>query len=208
MKGLESPVLQEVLSFQVHTGEFVQIINVRGNHWCVVSTIGCDRDSGVVNVYDSLYPSVPSDTIYLIASMIRSSASRLEVRMANVDKQSNCSDCGVLAIAFAFDICSGSDPCKAMFDHKIIRKHLLMCLEDCKFSRFPVLGDRNPPEPQVCIVDLHCSCNMPERKGDEDMALCESCDTWYHRHCMDIPDKVFDESAVDWQCRSCCTSAK
>ena len=60
MKGLEPPVLQEVLSFQVHTGEFVQIINVRGNHWCVVSTVGCDRDSGVINVYNSLYPSVPS----------------------------------------------------------------------------------------------------------------------------------------------------
>ena len=113
MKGLEPPVLQDVLSFEVHTAEFVQIINVRGNHWCVVSTVGCDRDSGVINVYDSLYSSVPSDTIYLIASMIYSSASRLEVRMMSVDWQSNNSDCGVQAIAFAFDHCSGSDPCKA-----------------------------------------------------------------------------------------------
>ena len=211
MKGLEPPVLQEVLSFQVHTGEFVQIINVRDNHWCVVSTVGCDRDSGVVNVYDSLYSSVPSDTIYLIASMILSSASRLEVRMMSVDKQSNCSDCGVLAIAFAFDLCNGSDPCKAKFDHKNIRKHLLMCLESCKFSRFPVLHDSykcaTAKSHETQVEDLHCTCRMPEKSGD-DMALCESCDIWYHKHCMDIPDEVFDESEVYWKCRSCCTSAK
>ena len=49
MAGLQPPTLQKVFAFQVHSGEFVQ---VRNNHWCVVSTVGCD--SGVVNVYDSL----------------------------------------------------------------------------------------------------------------------------------------------------------
>ena len=53
MAGLQSPTLQ-VLAFPVHSGEFVQIIHVRNNHWCVVSTVGCQ--SGVVRVYDSLYP--------------------------------------------------------------------------------------------------------------------------------------------------------
>ena len=158
-------------------------------------------------MYDSLYSSVPSDTMYLIASMIFTSASRLEVRMMNIDKQSNGSDCGVLAIAFAFDLCSGSDPCKAKFGHKNIRKHLLMCLESCKFSRFPVLHDSyksaTTKSPETQVVDLHCTCRMPEKSGD-DMALCESCDIWYHRHCMDIPDEVFDESEVDWKCRICC----
>ena len=37
------------------------------NHWCVVSTVGCEN--GAVNVYDSLYSSVSSKTIHLIASM-------------------------------------------------------------------------------------------------------------------------------------------
>ena len=35
MAGLQPPVLQKVFAFQVHSGEFVQIIHVRNNHWCV-----------------------------------------------------------------------------------------------------------------------------------------------------------------------------
>ena len=37
MAGLQPPVLQKVFAFQVHSGEFVQIIHVRNNHWCVVA---------------------------------------------------------------------------------------------------------------------------------------------------------------------------
>ena len=53
MAGLQPPVLQRVFSFQVHSGEFVQIVHVRNNHWCVVSTVRCE--TGAVHVYDSLY---------------------------------------------------------------------------------------------------------------------------------------------------------
>ena len=48
MAGLQPPVLQKVFAFQVHSGEFVQIIHVRNNHWCVVSTVGCE--TGAVHV--------------------------------------------------------------------------------------------------------------------------------------------------------------
>ena len=34
MAGLQLPVLQKVFAFQVHTGEFVQIVHVGNNHWC------------------------------------------------------------------------------------------------------------------------------------------------------------------------------
>lgn len=84
MLGLQPPPLQEVLGFQVHSWEFVQIINVRNNHWCVVSTVGCEN--GAVNVYDSLYSSVSNKTMHLIASMTSSSAAKLVVRMMDVEK--------------------------------------------------------------------------------------------------------------------------
>ena len=51
------------LAFQVHREEFVHIINIRHNHWCAVSNVGC---SGVVNVYDSTYPSISRATIRVI----------------------------------------------------------------------------------------------------------------------------------------------
>ena len=99
MSGLQPPTLQEVLGFQVHSRKFVQIIHVRNSHWCVVSTVHCEN--GAVNVYGSLYSSVLSKTIHLIASMTSSSAAKLVVRMTDVEKQS---DRIVLAIAYAFDI--------------------------------------------------------------------------------------------------------
>ena len=114
MSGLQPPTLQEVCAFQVHTGEFVQIVNIRNKHWCVVFSVGCD--GGVVNVYDSLYSSVSNKTIHLIARMVYSSSSTLEVRMMDVAKQSNSSDCGILSIAYAFDLCSVYDPCEVKYD--------------------------------------------------------------------------------------------
>ena len=123
----------------MHRGDFVQILHVHDNHWSVVSNIGCE--DGVVNYYDSMYPSVSSQTVQLTASLVFSPESQLEVRIMDVGQQTNGSDCGVLAIAFAFDICYGKDPCSVRFDHKSIRHHLATCLEDCNFTRFPVLGE-------------------------------------------------------------------
>ena len=109
MSGLQPPTLQHAWGFDVHRGEFVQILHVHNSHWSVVSNIGCE--DGVVDYYASMYPSVSSITMQLIATLVFSPASELEVRIIDVGQQSNGSDCGVLAIAFAFDICCGRDPC-------------------------------------------------------------------------------------------------
>ena len=61
-----------------------------------------------------------------------------------------------------------------------------MCLENCQVTR---LGERMSAVRKPKIVKLHCSCCMPEEKGDE-MAQCDVCHVWYHRHCMDIPSEV------------------
>ena len=200
MAGLQPPVLQKVFAFQVHSGEFVQIIHVRNNHWCVVSTVGCE--TGVVRVYDSLCKTISKETVRLIASLVYSPCSELRVTTMDVEKQSNSSDCGVLGIAYAFDLCSGLNPCTVRFDHSKIRSHLAMCLENCQVSRFPVLGERKSAVRKPKTVELHCSCRMPEEKGDE-MVQCDVCHVWYHRHCMDIPSEVFGESDVHWECKYC-----
>ena len=97
MAGLQPPVLQKVCAFQVHSGEFVQIIHVRNNHWCFVSTVGCE--TGVVHVYDSLYKPISKETVHLIASLVNSPCSELRVTMMDVEKQSNGSDCGAYVVA-------------------------------------------------------------------------------------------------------------
>ena len=201
ISGLQNPILQQTLTFQVHRGEFVQVINVRNNHWCAVSNIDCGE--GEVRVYDSMYPSISTGTLRVIASLVFSSASQLVVKMMDVGRQSNGSDCGVLAIAFAYDICSGSDPCKVKFNHETIRQHLANCLEKCSLSRFPIVGERRSTGVKSTqTVDLHCSCRLPEERGDK-MAECDVCKTWYHQHCMDIPNDVFGDSEVPWKCKVC-----
>ena len=92
---------------------------------------------------------------------------------------------------YAFDIYSGVDPCCVRFDHSQIR---------FVRSRFPVLGE------QESVLELHCSCCMPEQTCDV-MGECDSCHIWYHRHCMDVPSEVFDEVAeVHWECKMCVQS--
>ena len=49
-----------------------------------------------------------------------------------------------------------------------------------------MLGERKSAVRKPKIVELHCSCRMPEEKGDE-MAQCDVCHVWYHRHCMAFP---------------------
>ena len=91
MAGLQPLSLKKVFAFQVHSGEFVPIINVKNKHWCVVSTVGCDN--GVVEVYDSLCTSIPVKTVRLIASLVCSTVSKLDIRMRDVASQSNDSLC-------------------------------------------------------------------------------------------------------------------
>ena len=75
-------------------------------------------------------------------------------------------------VFYAFDLCSGLNPCTARFDQSKIRSHLATCLENCQVTRFPVLGERKSAVRKPKIVKLHCSCRMPEGKGDE-MAQCD-----------------------------------
>ena len=205
MASLQPPTLQKVFGFHAHSGEFVQIIHVRYNHWCVVSTVCCQ--SGVEHVYDSLYKMLSKGTEYLIANMVHVPSSDLCIVMMDVAKESNWSNWGVLAIAYAFDIsCSGRDFCCVRFYHIEIGPHLATCLEDCQVSRFPVHGDRVSVQRKPKTVELHCSCCMPERDAEK-FVECDSCHIWYHRHCMDIPSGVFDEnSEVHWECKKCVQS--
>ena len=102
---------------------------------------------------------VSTSTIRIIASLIFSSASNLVIRMIDVVRQTNSSDCGILSIAFAYDLCSGIDLCQARYDHQLIRRHLLDCLEDCKLSCFPVGSDRRSTRVKCTQeIDFHCSC--------------------------------------------------
>ena len=73
-----------MLGVVMYIGEvFVQILNVHNSHWSVISNIGCK--DGVVNYYDTMYP-ISSATMQLIATLVFSPASELNVRIMDVGK--------------------------------------------------------------------------------------------------------------------------
>ena len=182
----------------------MQVINVRGNHWCVVSIVGCEEE--IVHVYDSMCSraSVSDGIVCVIAKMMFSTALELDIKVMDVAWQANGSDCGVLSIAYVFDLCCGRNPCSVVYDPAKIREHLAVCLKECCVRQFPVLCNRDYALLGISVksVELHCSCRMPEFDGDC-MASCDSYSTRYHKHCMDIPEEVFDDESIQWLCKNC-----
>ena len=53
-----------------------------------------------------------------------------------IQNQVGCSDCGLFAIAFAVSICLGMNPSKFIYDQENMRRHLIECIENQKFSNF------------------------------------------------------------------------
>lgn len=202
--GLQPPSLQLVRGFDVHRNKFLQILNVDRIHWCVVSNIGCNQEE--LNVYDTMYTDVQLSIVPIIAGLVFSAKPTLTIRMIDVNPQGNTWDCGVLAIAIAYDLCCGNNPAVVRYDSKHIRPHLVECLKQCMFTRFPLQGKR---QSQGVIsskeVELFCTCRMPEEKDNtiDPMAECDDCREWYHRSCMNIPDKVFGKKEVPWRCKKC-----
>ena len=201
--GLEPPTLEQINGFRAHTDNFIQTLNIGNNHWIVVSTVGCPQ--GTVNVYDTMHTelrNIPSSTISTIARLTVCSLSQLTIRTVGVDPQKNSSDCGVLCVAIAFDLLSAKGPCIAAYNSTIIRKHLSQCLVNCCLTPFPVIGKRST-SPIVYLdivsVDLFCICRMPEFPGDR-MVECERCHRWFHQHCLEIKNEVFDLVDASWLC--------
>ena len=161
----------------------------------MVSNVGCDDHT--VNAFDTFFDSVAEDTLRVIASIVFSSAPR----MMKIGKQVNLSDCGVLSIAIAYEICTGQDPSTVIFNHRQIRQHLATCLETYKLSPFPrQVRKRQGGVKRLIEVELHCVCRMPH----SDHYSWAQCNVWFHKECMDIPTKVFSEAGeVEWVCKLC-----
>ena len=66
LSGLHLTLL--IPRYSITSSPALQILHCRGNHWCVVTSIGCC--AGQVKVYDSLYRSIDQVTLNLISSLL------------------------------------------------------------------------------------------------------------------------------------------
>ena len=134
IEGFQRPTLGPVRNFHIVSGEFVQILHTGNSHWVCVSSIGCPP--GHVKLYDSLYDDAISQEIEQQTNDMLGGR-LVSLVPASVQQQSNGSDCGIFAIAFAACLVFGEDPSHVNLHVSKMRPHLAKCLKNCKISLFP-----------------------------------------------------------------------
>ena len=88
---------------------------------------------------DSLFDKITTSTEIQLFQIYSHNKKRLLVKIPEVQKQSNSTDCGLFAIAFAVEFCltTYSGGLHVEFEQKYMRSHLMACLEKGEFSAFP-----------------------------------------------------------------------
>ena len=185
-------------------------LHVDGCHWIVISNVrpengvvGLCLDATVIHVYDSrqrrnIACGLPETVCSFLVPPV-------EAVMINIEGQRNTFDCGVLAIASATELAHGQGPVLCSWDtSRVMRDHLLSCLENGHMTRFPTtrrrrvgLGKRVR---KSIKENVYCDCMMPNDK-DKPMIQCDFCKKWFHLLCVELEEKCYDN--VKWTCSHC-----
>ena len=196
--GLQDPAVKGSLVIPA-TSEFVQIINV-GKHWVCISTIGCQ--AGIVKIFDSLYSKPNSVLIDHACRMLFYQQDTVTFCNEKVQKQLGGSDCGLMALAFATDLCHGLDPATQRYSQFEMRQHFVSCLESGKMKPFPKTNRRVHCHLSCNrnSVPIFCLCRLPNNK--QEYIQCCSCRGWYHPQCSLAPQWAIT-SKLPWKCPKC-----
>lgn len=199
--GFQSVNHGQTCSFDVEPNEFIQILHNGHDHWLTISTIG-SKHPGVF-VYDSLYSEASDELQQQIACLLHTQEPGIMVKFAKVESQTNSSDCGIYAIAFATALCLETSPAKLVFDDSRMRGHLAQCLERGKFTMFPVRQRRRKTAINAhTYIPLHCTCRMPDIAGVE-LIECTKCKNWHHIPCARPSEAVVECAELSWYCNFC-----
>ena len=197
--GLQITTRGEVLSFDIETAEFVQILNISGVHWITISTIGCSP--GDINIFDSL-PTIdlPKRAKEQIAAIVCTPKRKITLHFQAAQIQVGGNDCGVFSIAFATSLCIGINPSSMSYHQDLLRKHLSDCLVAGKISPFPGKPKKpNRPRHKIKLC-VYCKCRQPE---DGRMVQCGYCKDWFHEDCEVISKMIWEKKNVKWFCSTC-----
>ena len=131
--GLQSTFLQTRKPSSVEKyHRQLQIVQSRGNHWIVATTL---LSSGrKVMVYDSIYENIDSETECVINNLFGYS---FTIHMVHIPKQVAGQDCVVFAIAIATALAYGLNAATLKFNQIAMQRHLIQCIESKTMSCFP-----------------------------------------------------------------------
>ena len=151
---------------------------------------------------------VTEETILQIACICKPQGNTLEIQRLPVQQQKGRHDCGVFAIAYMVEVCSGNNVETVSFNQIRMRTHLKICLESGVMSPFPKATRKactKKSQAQIIREYLYCKCKMPDFY-DEHMISCDICRDWFHYSCMNITGKR--TKGGFWACPSCTTSTR
>ena len=99
---------------------FVQVINVRGNHWITLSNLLCTIDQTCVydsyldlNVKTALKKISYPVAVDIAACELAKREKCFTMLVEEIQQQEAGNDCGLFAIAYTVLLCFNEDPCKA-----------------------------------------------------------------------------------------------
>ena len=138
-----------------------------------------------------------------IAKIYPAAKQTLNISRLSVQQQVGVHDCGLFAIAYAVETCYGNDVQKALFDQKLMRKHLHDCFNSGVLTPFP-----QQVKPQSVHVlrsvrkaerfKVYCTCKMP-KEFNKKMISCDQCHAWFHYKCVNLR---LNQHPKIWKCPS------
>ena len=207
VNGFHSVLAFEAENAKVAKGQknFIQLLNMSGDHWVTVTNIGCRENH--VKVYDSLYRQPPKcqksrdKFMACLAALLSTSQAEMLVEWPSLKRQKGCSDCGLFALAVAVSLCNGDDPSMQDYDQTVMREHLALCVDCRQMSVFPTKSaSRNIGKSRQVIEPVFCNCRMPYAEGTF-MIQCMKCQEWFHQKCENVPKSVSAETV--FHCKAC-----
>lgn len=175
--GLQPVVVALAEGYTKPQGQFIQIVNVKGQHWITLSNIGCR--AGTVKVYDSWKRSLHKDTKATILATVNSDGSgKIIVDVSQFQRQRNESDCGLFAVAAMVALAHGSDPSNLIWDLRTLRSHFVECLDQSQMTPFPLYesstGNATNMLPQKSFSLTVCN-SCKQNICDQDETQCKKC---------------------------------
>ena len=135
MDGFQRTTLGPWRTFAEVRNPFIQILHTGSDHWVCTSTV--KSNDGLVDLYDSLYHNTIQTELEEQVKCLVGANNCSGLRVVSVQQQSNSSDCGVFAIAFATCLAHGILPQSVLLNQKKMRGHLANCFKNGKLELFP-----------------------------------------------------------------------
>jgi len=111
----DTTYLAEKLEWSSTPHKFVQIIHAGGCHWACLSNKLIENETHVVELFDSMHTE-PGYTKEQACTILCCDKSLLTIRVVNVQCQQGGDNCGLFAVAMAFDLCEARDTSLCSYD--------------------------------------------------------------------------------------------